>query len=402
MKRIGASVALAVATAAWAFVAVRAQGLQDSALSHPAIRYDQPTRDPVAELLRQPARLARVESVESSPRLLETLLDALSVPVESQILVFSKGSFQRTRIHAGNPRALYFNDAVSVGWVRGGLIEIASQDPAQGTVFYVVQPGARPLLRRSDQQCLSCHFSRRTNDVPGMIEPIGHKRPLEERWGGWYVTGRLGSVSHFGNVDVTAFLRDPAARSTELVSLEKTFDTSGYLAPHSDVVALLVFEHQMQMTNLLTSLGWETRIAMQEGRLGPRRAEIGERVEQVVDYLLFVDEAPIRSRIEGSTSFSTSFSARGPRDTRGRSLYQLDLATRLLRYSCSYMVYSEQFSSLPEPARAAVYERLWAILSGADNDPKYRHLSVTDRQAIVDILRSTKPDLPGYFRTVER
>jgi hypothetical protein len=400
MTSAGVRVVLAVAATLWAFAAIRAQGIPASALSHPAIRYDQPANDPVAKLLRQPALLARVEAVESSPRLLETLLDALSVPVESQILVFSKGSFQSTRINERNPRALYFNDAVSVGWVRGGVVEIASQDPIQGTVFYVAQPGARPLLRRSDEQCLSCHFTRRTNDVAGMIEPMGHKRPLEERWGGWYVTGRLGPVKHFGNIDVAEFLRNPDARSTELLSLEKTFDTNGYLAPHSDIAALLVFEHQMQMTNLLTRLGWETRIAVQEKRLGPDRSELAEAVEQVVDYLLFVDEAPIASRIEGSTTFGTSFSARGPRDTRGRSLYQLDLATRLLRYRCSYMIYSEQFASLPEPARAAVYARLWAVLSGATTDARYRHLSAADRQAIVEILRDTKPDLPGYFRAV--
>ena len=401
MKRI-ARVPLAIATAIWALVAVRAQDIPDNALSHAAIRYDQPANDPVAALLRQPPVLARLESVEFSTRLLDTLLNALSVPVESQMLVFSNGSFQRTRIHAGNPRALYFNDAVSVGWVRGGLIEIASQDPVQGTVFYVVQPGARPLMRRSDEQCLSCHLTNRTNGVPGMIEPMGHKRPLEERWGGWYVTGRLGSLTHFGNVDVATFLRNPDARSTEMLSLEKAFDTSGYLAPHSDVAALLVFEHQMQMTNLLTRLGWQTRIATHEGRLPQQRSGIQESVEQVVDYLLFVDEAPIQSRIEGSTTFATAFSARGPRDARGRSLYQLDLATRLLRHRCSYMIYSEQFNELPEPARAAVYTRMWAVLSGADNDSKYRHLSAADRQAIVDILRDTKPDLPTYFRTVER
>jgi hypothetical protein len=395
-------VPLAIAIVTWALAVMSAQEFSDNRLSHPAIRYDQPTDDPVAELLRQRQVLARVESDESSPRLLETLLGALSVPVDSQMLVFSKGSFQSTRIHAGNPRALYFNDAVSVGWVRGGLIEIASQDPVRGTVFYVVQPGARPLMRRADAQCLSCHFGPRTNGVPGMIEPIGHKRPLEERWGGWYVTGRLGNVSHFGNVDVATFLRNPEVRATELLSLEKTFDTGGYLAPHSDVAALLVFEHQMQMTNLLTRLGWETRIATQEERLAQRRSEIRETVEQVVDYLMFVDEAPIPARIEGSTKFATQFSARGPRDARGRSLYQLDLATRLLRHRCSYMIYSEQFNRLSQPARDAVYARLWEVLSGAGNDPRYRHLSRADRQAIVDILRDTKPDLPSYFRTVER
>ena len=393
--------ALAIAAVTWALATVVAQESLDIALSHPAIRYAQPTNDPVAALLRHRETVARLESTASAG-LLAPLLAALSVPVESQILVFKKGSLQSSRIHEGNPRALYFNDVVSVGWVRGGFIEIASQDPVQGTVFYAVQPGATPLIRRADERCLSCHFSPRTNGVPGMIEPVGHKRPLAERWGGWYVTGRLGALAHFGNVDVATFTRNPAARSVELVSLEKTFDTGGYLAAHSDVAALLVFEHQMQMINLLTRLGWETRVAAQERRLDQRRSAIRDRVEQVVDYMLFVDEAPIRARIEGSTGFGTLFSARGPHDARGRSLYQLDLVARLLRHPCSYMIYSEQFDRLPESARASVYARMWAVLSGSGKDRKYRYLSLADRHAIVDILRATKPDLPNYFRPVDR
>jgi hypothetical protein len=113
--------------------------------------------------------------------------------------------------------------------------------------------------------------------------------------------------------------------------------------------------------------------------------------------MLFVDEAPIASRIQGTSGFATSFSERGPRDSQGRSLRQLDLTTRLLRYPCSYMIYSAQFDTLPAEARTAVYERLWAILSGKDRDTRYRHLSTADRRAVLDILRETKRDLPKYF-----
>jgi hypothetical protein len=211
------------------------------------------------------------------------------------------------------------------------------------------------------------------------------------------VTGRLGGLAHFGNVDPDTFLRSPEVRSPELPSIENAFDARGYQTGHSDVAALLVFEHQMQMTNLLTKLGWQTRIASHERRLAEQPSAIRDSVEQVVDYLLFVDEAPIRSRIEGSTTFAADFSARSPRDARGRSLYQLDLERRLLRHPCSYMIYSEQFNRLPAPARDAVYARMWAILSGAEDDEKYRHLSAADRRAIVEILRATKRDLPSYF-----
>ena len=189
-------------------------------------------------------------------------------------MVFSKGGVQSALIGANNPRALYFNDSVVVGWVRGGFVEIAAQDPEQGTVFYTAHSSwLQGLTIARDDTCLSCHNSQRTANVPGMIEPMGQTRPLERRWGGWYVTGNLGTIQHFGNVDVAKLTSgDALPATTTVMSLEKSFDTRGYLTPHSDIAALMVFEHQMQMTNLLTRLGWETRAAVHEKRPVPRRA----------------------------------------------------------------------------------------------------------------------------------
>ena len=378
---------------------VNAQDLHDIPLSHPAIGYGPSTTDPVAVMLRDPKIRAQLDSTDRA-QLLKTLLDALSIPQESQMLVFLSGSLQGQRINKGNPRALYFNDSVSVGWVRGGFIEIAAQDPTQGTVFYTAGASSQSLFVRENDRCLSCHFGGRTGDVPGMIERNGHMRPLDQRWGGWYVTGQLGGLRHLGNVDQATFLKHPEVRSPDqLLSLDTTFDTSGYLTSHSDVAALLVFEHQMQMMNLLTRVGWETRIARQEGRL-PNGAAIREAVEQLVDYMLFVGEAPIASPMKGGSGFAEAFSARGPNDTKGRSLRQLDLRTRLFRYPCSYLIYSPQFERLPAEAKAAVYSRLWAILSGKVVGAQYRQLSAVDRRAVIEILRDTKPDLPTYFRGV--
>ena len=42
------------------------------------------------------------------------------------------------------------------------------------------------------------------------------------------------------------------------------FDTAAYLTPHSDIVALMALEHQSHMTNLLTRVGWETRLAVHD------------------------------------------------------------------------------------------------------------------------------------------
>jgi hypothetical protein len=363
--------------------------------NHPGIRYTQQSSDPVAGFLQTPA--ASVLTSEGPSGYLAALLRALKVPVSSQILVFSKGSVQSRIIEPGNPRALYFNDAVVVGWVRHGFIEVAAQDPQQGTVFYRGIPGSNGLsLIRSDE-CLSCHHSGRTAGVAGMIEPMGHGRPLERRWGGWYVTGNVGPLQHFGNVDVATPASGLDAKTPQLSSVQRTFDTTGYLSTYSDIAALMVFEHQMQMTNLLTRVGWETRVAQQEGRRDARTA-IQEIVNETVDYMLFADEAPISGKLEGTSGFAAAFSANGPRDREGRSLRQLNLTTRLLQYPCSYMIYSAQFEQLPAEAKASIYERLWAVLSGKDRNSRYTRLTASDRRAITQILKDTKTDLPTYFQ----
>src|SRR5688572_16225310 len=389
---------LSIVAVVWALAVVAGQQLDQLERSHTAIQYARPSTDPIASLLRRSDALARLTSDGPSGHL-RSILEALNIPVSSQIMVFSQGSVQSSRIRANNPRALYFNDSAVVGWVRGGFIEIAAQDPEQGTVFYTVNANwlGSPSISRSDD-CLSCHDTNRTGGVPGMIEPMGQTRPLERRWGGWYVTGDLGSIEHFGNVDVAALSSGTAAPKTvRLASLEKSFDTRGYLTPYSDIAALMVFEHQMQMMNLLTRVGWETRIARQEGRL-QNGAAIRESVGQLVDYMLFVDEARIASPMKGGSGFAEAFSARGPNDAKGRSLRQLDLRTRLFRYPCSYLIYSSQFERLPAEAKAAVYSRLWTVLSGKETDARYQRLAASDRRAIIEILRDTKPDLPVYFR----
>jgi len=123
----------------------------------------------------------------------------------------------------------------------------------------------------------------------------------------------------------------------------------------------------------------------------------------VVDYLLFVDEAPLAAPIKGSSGFAERFSMRGASDSKGRSLHQLDLNRRLLRYPCSYLVYSRAFDGLPPRMKAAIYARMWQVLSGEERGARYRTaLSLSDRQAVVDILLETKTDLPAYFVRVTR
>jgi hypothetical protein len=166
---------------------------------------------------------------------------------------------------------------------------------------------------------------------------------------------------------------------------------TSYASAQSDIVAMLVLEHQARMLNLITRVGWESRLGAEAGR------PLAGAVEDLVDYLLFVDEEVLPGPIVGSSTFARTFAARGPRDMQGRSLRDLDLSTRLMRYPCSFLIYSEPFDALPDEAKRAVYARLWAVLSGADADPRYARLTADDRRNVLEILRDTKPGLPDYF-----
>jgi hypothetical protein len=382
--------------------------------NHPAIRYQEtPGQDAVAQLNERLRRGEVTLTFEPTRGYLRSVLGALEVPEDSQVLVFSKTSFQASRISPANPRALYFNDTVAVGWVRGGeVLEFIAQDPRQGAQFYTLEqrPDGAPQFVRN-LSCVQCHTWEATSNVPGMflssifsgpdgamlyapVFSVDHRTPFDLRWGGWYVTGHHALTRHMGNATVA-----PGAHMDAMVtpatlhttSLEGRFDPNGYLSTHSDIVALMVLEHQARMLNLLTRAGWDARMRADAGR------PLDEIVNELVDYLLFVEEEPLRARVEGTSTFARTFARLGVRDERGRSLRDLDLETRLMRYPCSYLIYSAPFDALPDTVKRAVYARMWAILSGMVSGAKYERLTDDDRTAVLEILRDTKTDLPAYF-----
>jgi len=385
---------------------------------HPAIQYGTArTSDPIAAL--NAAVAAGKVRLQFNPvsGYLRSVLDALNVPVASQALVFSQTSFQAPKIRMHNPRAIYFSDTVSVGWVRDGdILELAALDPRQGVIFYQLEqtPAAKPQFVRNDS-CLSCHLAWETLGVPGLIvqsvHPLRNDReyvngyttihgsPFDQRWGGWWVTGNTGGAKHIGNISVMwndkgSKLANPLA---PLKSVEGLFDLKGYPSAHSDVVAMLVLAHQTHMTNLITRTGWEARVAA--AKPSPdAELRVRDAARDLVDYLLFIDEEPLPGPVQGSSGFADVFAAQGPRDSKGRSLREFDLRRRIFRYPCSYMIYTEAFDALPAAAKDAVYSRMWEVLSGREKGPRYAVLSAADRQAIVQILRETKKNLPTYFR----
>ena len=394
---------------------------------HAAIQYStRATTDPVTRVNQQLRSGQLRLSFDAPGGYLRSILSALDISPSSQTLVFSENSLQRQFISLAAPRAIYFNDAVTVGFAKGAdTIEVATQDPTQGVAFYQLsqKPQPTPQFVRGTQ-CLECHLTAMTTGVPGLfvmsVLPLSdnqneyaqgwatdHRTPVEDRWGGWYVTGSQVPRRHLGNVPVSHVPRSyvRAAVASTLTSGTDAFDTSAYLSPHSDVVALLVLNHQVHMVNLLTRLGWEARIAdfeAQSGTTSGQSTRVRDLARELVDYVLFVDEAVLPSAVRGSSSFAQEFSSKGPRDGKGRSLRDLDLTGRLLRYPCSYMIYTEAFDTLPSAAKDLVYERLWEILSGKEIQAVYARLSLADRRAVVEILRDTKRDLPAYFQAVAR
>jgi hypothetical protein len=371
-------------------------------------------RDPVGILARQIERdEASLEYSADGWGYLPDLLKRLNIHVDSQILVFSKTSFQLSKISPETPRAIYFNDSVSVGAVQdGSVFELISADPSQGLMYYTMDAhkAERPRFERRFAECLNCHGPANglvvssvypspdgTPFVTGtFFGGIDHRTPIENRWGGWYVSGIHGTVRHMGNAiapdrDRPFDLEEEGTQN--LISLSERFDTAKYLAPGSDIVALMTLEHQAHMTNLMIGVSQQFRRASNSGTIDSSKKSLDRAVEQMVEYMLFADEAPLQDPVQGVSTFTKTFPQRGPRDRFGRSLRDFDLQSRLFRYPLSYMIYSEIFDTMHPAARSRVQQRLQEVLSGKDQSPKFAHLSINDRRTILEILLDTKPGL---------
>ncbi len=328
-----------------------------------------------------------------------SLLKHLDINVDSQVLVFSPDSFQSTLISATRPRAVYFNDDYSVGFVQHGEVyEVSALDPKQGVIFYSLDTAkaAKPSFARREV-CLQCHQGGQTLGVPGLVIssqyiPSGmaaehvrggfvtdHRTPIEDRWGGWYLSGSLGQKNRGVPIQ------------------PDTVDVSPYLSPYSDIVALMTLEHQTRMTDLIVRIGWDTRIAVGEGKLKEAEPKINAAIDDMVGYMTFVDEAPLTAPVKGASTFSTTFPQRGPKDKQGRSLRDFDLQKRLFKYPLSYMIYTKAFDNLPAWDRDRIYQKLYDVLTGENTDPKFAKLSAEDRRNVLEIVRDTKTNLPAYW-----
>jgi hypothetical protein len=398
--------------------------LQSPVAEHPAIRYSDATpADPVGRLAQKLAQGEEKLVFDAERGYLPSLLSKLHVPVSSQSLVFSKTSLQLDKIWPRRPRALYFNDDVYIGWIPDApLLEFASVDPKLGTVFYTLEQvqSRQPKLERQTTECVLCHDGSSTGGVPGLIMrsvyPDSHgnailragtfltndRSPWRERWGGWYVSGTHGDAVHMGNLmapeganvvggGAKHYLSQVDMTSgSNLKDITEKFDSEYYLSPHSDIVALLVLTHQTNVHNLITRTNYEARIAEfdQEKQIP---ASLRNTAEALVRAMLFTGEPQLAAPVVGTSGFTQHFTEIGLRDSKGRSLRDLDLNRRLFRYPLSYLIYSDAFDALPGLAKDFVYRRLREILTGKDTSGQFEHLSAADRSAILEILKDTRP-----------
>jgi hypothetical protein len=345
---------------------------------------------------------------------LEFVLDYLNVPKESQVLVFSKTSLQISRITPQNPRSLYFSENAYVGYVPGGAVEVIAHDAVLGPVFYLVESDKDGAMKieRDTNRCLSCHATSRTENVPGMLirsvyaeetghpilqlgtHDVAHETPLADRWGGWFVTGRS-SLPHLGN-RVFKEDSDLTPSSIPIKSVGGMVDAKNYLGPNSDIVSLLVLEHQVKMHNLINAAAMNYRRSVYfmqtlnpdaDPTLGSAGEIADSGAEDIVDYLFFKDETDLGDDVEGDPGFQQAFVKRFPKAKDGESLAEFRLFGRIFKNRCSYMVYSEAFKGMPVALKNRVIARMKRVVAGEEEG--FDYLKESERKRIDTILSET-------------
>jgi hypothetical protein len=349
---------------------------------------------------------------------LKSLLAALDIDPSSQVLVFSKTSLKQRFISPQVPRSLFFNDDVYVGFVPGSrTLEVSAMDPQLGPVFFDFsqEPEANPRFEQATSRCLRCHdsYSMTGGGVPRFMlssviagadgNLVSHElseltdtsTPINHRWGGWYVTGTHGTLQHRGNLiilDMSMLTNTDLSATGNRTTLDDLVDLKAYPRPTSDIVALLVLEHQVEIQNRLTRLNFESRkLLASQGEIAA--ATLDTLTQPVLDSLFMAQEAPLADVVQGTSGFTEYFAQKGPRDKQGRSLREFDLQTRTFKYPLSYEIYSTAVDALPVSVKLHLFSRIKGVLENAATAPAYPHLDGETRTAIAEILQATKPEV---------
>jgi hypothetical protein len=385
----------------------------------PPLRYsDTPATDRLVALAQQWQRDPSILRGKSDVARLQEILRSLGVPQESQILVYSKTSKQNSLIHPGNPRALYFSLDCYVGYVPGGAVEVIIQDPKLGPVFYLIdwnRAQAKVNVERDHSDCLSCHGTGRTEHAPGLLvrsvfpdetgqpllmhgsDLVMHDTPISKRWGGYYVTGSI-ALPHLGNQTFSS-AQKPMPKRSAWMDLKGRVPLELYPCGTSDIVALLVLEHQCHAHNLLTSarMNYERACYLAKSiapdddpDLGSAGRVADQAAQRIIDWFLFRGEAALGDDgVTGHEDFLRAFAALVPASKNGDSLADFQLNTRIFKNRCSYMVHSEAFQGLPPSVRKRVMERLKQVIDHPPANDAYADIKASERRRIGQILRDT-------------
>ena len=392
--------------------------------------FSKDAKDPTTLLMKRIQRGEVLITEANGKPLVERFLKELKLDKDTQVLVFSKTSLQRRAVSYNNPRAIYFNESVYLGWMPNGRIEIASFDPELGPLFYFqrqLDDKTSPLFART-RSCLGCHAGDATNFLPGSLgqsvypdrsgRPLrtiddyrrsGHHIPFHQRYGGWFVSGNHGAMRHMGNAIATrenGKLSIDREQFANLEKLDRFFRPDAYPSPGSDIAALLVFDHQITMHYRLVEAAYRGRQSLFDSKLDPGETDVSklakgrsmeefmEGRDKVIDYMLFREEIAI-PKVVCNPDFRRAFLSNRRPDKKKRSLKDLRLDGRIFENRCSYMIYSPTFEHLPPMLKGAIYRRIHEILTAKNPVEGFEHLEQDEKRRILEILHDTKSDLPA-------
>jgi hypothetical protein len=397
---------------------VQAQLIYDT--EYPLMGYGKtPTTDPYSRLVKTlAAKNEKLPHVAEHNGYLEGLLQALGIDLSSQILVFSKSSLKQRYISPQTPRMMFFTDEVYVTFAPGSRsLEVAAMDPVLGPVFFDVSQDVKaevPFKQETDR-CLRCHdtYSMTGGGVPRFMlstviagadgnivshelsEITEQSTPIGERWGGWYVTGMSGKQIHRGNFivkDVAVLSKRPWQGEINQQSLDKFVDLAAYPRKTSDIVALLVLQHQVTVQNALVRLNYESRKLL-AGNSKTNDDELQALVKPLLEVMFMTDEPPLADAVQGTSGYQQWFEQRGPATKDGKSLRQFDLRTHTFRYRLSYLIYSDAVAALADRVKQLLFADISKVLAGDAALLDGKSLPLDERQAIRDILQATKPEV---------
>lgn len=346
---------------------------------------------------------------DSEKESLHNLLSDLNISIHSQTLVFSNTSLQLSRISQNNPRAIFFNDNLYLGYVPGGFIEIIGIDAQIGAIPYVFKLPQKgdlqyPQIRRSTR-CMRCHATKQTGGVPGLLlssvipaetggsldnlnpgKP-GHNLPYTRRFGGWFLTNQADNHNNWSNS--IGVMNQKGQIKQKKIQLPVYNISKYHLSNESEMVTHLVMEHQIGFTNLCIS----AQYALRESRLSKNKSTKHQVedyfVEQLLRYSLFVDEPNLSIPSDKETSrFITYFEKSYPKKNPFNLFRKIELNTRLFKTRCSYMLGTPVFKALPDDFKNTFMISLREIVSKKNTELSFlgSHLEEDERERILHVL----------------